>query len=61
VGSIVAVVILAIYGVQWFLASPQQKAILKEKAFAYIIGAALVFGGATIMGWIGDTFANAVR
>ncbi len=59
IGAIAAVLILAIYGIQWFLASPQQKAILKEKAWAYVIGAVLVFGGATVMVWIAKTFSGA--
>ncbi len=59
IGSIVAVIILAVYGVQWFLASPQEKAVLKEKAWSYVIGAVLVFGGATLMVWLATTFQDA--
>lgn len=54
IGSIVAVVILAVYGIQWFLASPQQKAILKEKAWSYVIGAILIFGSSALIGLLAD-------
>lgn len=60
-GSIAAVLIIAVYGVQWFLASPQEKAALKEKAWSYVIGAVLVFGGATIISWVAATFSGAFK
>lgn len=61
IGSIAAVIILALYGVKWFLASPQQKAILKEQAWSYVIGAVLVFGGAQMMTWIATTFSDVFK
>jgi len=60
IGAMAMVVVLAIYGLQWLTASPQQKAVLKEKAWSFLIGAILVFGGATILtaivGAIGKAF-----
>lgn len=50
-GSIVAVAILAIFGIQWFTASVQKKAELKEKLVGYLIGALITFGAAQLMGW----------
>lgn len=61
IGCIAAVLILAVYGVKWFMATPQQKAILKEQAWSYIIGSVLVFGGATLMVWIATTFQDAFK
>lgn len=59
IGSIVAVVAVAIYGINWFMAdSPQQKAALKEKMSIYIIGAILVFGGASVAVWIMSIFVG---
>lgn len=57
-GSIAAVVIMAIYGIQWFLAAPNDKAKLKDSFWGYFIGAVFVFGGAQIMGWIAAAFQN---
>jgi len=53
-GSIVAVGILAIFGIQWFTASVQKKVELKEKLVSYLIGALITFGAATIMGWMAN-------
>lgn len=52
IGTIVAVVVLAMYGMAWITASPQQKAVLKEKVSVYLIGAILLYGGASITVWI---------
>ncbi len=60
-GMIIAVVILAVYGIQWFIASPQQKAILKEKMWAYVIGAAFVFAAATLLGWLADAVVTVLK
>jgi len=57
-GVVLAVIVLALYGVQWFLATPQQKAILQDKAWSYVIGAILIFGGMTIIGLLAQTFNN---
>lgn len=51
-GSIIMVVSLAVYGIMWFLATPQQKAVLKDKVAVYIIGALLLYGGTTITIWV---------
>lgn len=59
VGAMAAVVVLAIYGIQWITSSPQQKAQLKEKAWAYLIGAILAFGGMTIMGIVANVIIGA--
>ncbi|MGE5473277.1 MAG: hypothetical protein ACM3UU_03535 [Ignavibacteriales bacterium] len=53
-GSIIAVAILALFGIQWFTASVQKKAELKEKLVGYLIGALITFGAAQIMGWMAN-------
>lgn len=58
IGTIAAVVILSVFGIQWFLATPQQKALLKEKAWVYVIGALFMFGAGKIMEILANTFQN---
>ena len=47
-GVSIAVVVIAIYGIKWFLASPQDKAVLKSKLWVYIIGMILLICGANL-------------
>lgn len=44
-GSIIAIGVLVVYGIRWFMASASEKATLKGQAWVYLIGALLVFGG----------------
>ncbi|MGE5329492.1 MAG: hypothetical protein ACM3KR_08290 [Deltaproteobacteria bacterium] len=58
IGAVAAVIVLAVYGIQWLMASPQQKAMLKEKLWAYVIGAVLIFGATSIMSIIAGTITK---
>jgi hypothetical protein len=57
-GGAIAVLILAVYGIKWFFASPQEKATLQSNAWLYVVGALLIYGGPIIMGWVGAIFTN---
>ncbi len=59
IGSVIAVAILVFYGVSWIIATPDQKAALKEKVGVYIIGAILLYAGASITVWFIDMLAGA--
>lgn len=52
IGYVVAVVILVWLGVKYIMASPDGKADIKKQAFAYILGAILLFAASTIVGII---------
>ncbi len=54
IGSIAALVVLAIYGILWFISGPREKAALKEKLGTYLLGALLLFMGAQIAVWVID-------
>jgi len=47
-GVSIAVVIIAVYGIKWFFASPQDKATLRSNLWVYVIGMILLLGGAGI-------------
>lgn len=49
VGYSVAVIMLAVMGIQYMMSSPNQKADLKSKFVPYAIGAVLLFGGSTLL------------
>lgn len=49
VGYIAAVIILVWLGIKYIMASPDGKAEIKKQAFAYILGAVLLFSAATIV------------
>lgn len=61
IGAVLAVAVLAVFGIRWFLANPRQKADLMEKVWVYIIGAILVFGGATITKVILDAIKSMLK
>lgn len=52
IGYSVAVIILAWLGVKYIMASPDGKAEIKKQAFAYLLGAVLLFAAGSIVGWI---------
>ena len=52
IGYSAAVIILAWLGVKYIMASPEGKAEIKKQAFAYLLGALLLFAAGTIVGWI---------
>lgn len=52
VGFILSILLIVWFGIQWMAASPQARAGLKEKAWNYVIGAALLFGSGYIAQWI---------
>lgn len=49
VGYIAAVIVLVWLGIKYIMASPDGKAEIKKQAFAYILGAVLLFSAATIV------------
>lgn len=49
VGYIAAVIILVWLGIKYIMASPEGKAEIKKQAFAYILGAILLFSASTIV------------
>lgn len=49
VGFIAAVIVLVWLGIKYIMASPDGKAEIKKQAFAYILGAVLLFSAATIV------------
>ena len=55
-GTIIAVITLAVCGIMWFKANPQEKAELTQRIGVYIIGAVLLYGGITISGVIINAF-----
>ncbi len=49
VGTIIAVIMLVWLGIKYIMASPDGKAEIKKQAFAYILGALLLFGASWIV------------
>lgn len=56
VGTIIAVVMLVWLGIKYIMASPDGKAEIKKQAFAYILGALLLFGAV----WIVPIIASSI-
>ena len=54
IGVAAGVVMIAVLGVKYILASPEGKADLKKQAVMYFIGAALIVSGSTFLGIIAD-------
>ena len=52
IGTIIAIVIVIWVGIQYLMASTEQKAEYKTKMIAYFVGALLVFAGPQIVGVI---------
>lgn len=59
IGYLVALAMLIWLGVKWMMASAQEKADLKNKAWGYVIGAVLVFGASTLLPIIAN-FATSI-
>ncbi len=60
IGMVLAILLVIWYGIKWMTAGPQQRAALKEQAWNYIIGAALLFGSGHIAQWIYDIVVTGV-
>lgn len=58
IGYSAAVIILAWLGVKYIMASPDGKAEIKKQAFAYLLGALLLFAAGAIVGWIKGAIDN---
>ena len=54
-GIVASVVILAILGVKYMMASPDGKAEYKSSMIPYIVGAILIFGASTIANFVYNT------
>ena len=52
VGVAVAVIMLSVLGIKYMFASTNDKATIKEKLMAYVIGALILFGMSTAIGII---------
>jgi len=52
VGIFLGTIMLVIFGIKWMTANPNKKGELKEQAWNYLIGAALLFGCGPIAEWI---------
>lgn len=49
IGYVAAVIVLVWLGVKYIMASPDGKAEIKKQAFAYVLGAVLLFAAGTIV------------
>lgn len=56
VGSAISVIIIAVTGIKYLVASVEQKAEYKKTATYYLIGSLLLFGASNILSWIYDIF-----
>lgn len=54
IGYIVAVAMVLIVGIQWLIGTPAKKQELKGRMWNLVIGAILVAGGVTLLGWVTD-------
>lgn len=54
IGYIIAVVMVLYVGIQWLIGTPSKKQELKGRMWSLVIGAVLVAGGVTILGWIAN-------
>lgn len=52
VGTSIAVIMLVWLGIKYIMASPDGKAEIKKQAFAYVLGAVLLFGAAWLVPWV---------
>lgn len=52
VGIFLGTIMLVVFGIKWMTANPNRKSELKEQAWNYLIGAALLFGCGPIAEWI---------
>lgn len=49
VGIVVAVIVILVIGIKYLIASPEGKAEYKKTMIPYLVGAALIFAGTTIV------------
>lgn len=59
IGEAIAIVSLMIIGIRYLLASTEEKAEYKQSMWPYVIGAILLFAGATFTDWIYEIFYSA--
>lgn len=55
-GSIAAIAVIIMFAIKWFTAKPQERAALQGKAWAYFVGALILFAGLDIGRWVIDIF-----
>ena len=58
VGYMAAVIVLVWLGVKYIMASPEGKAEIKKQAFAYILGAVLLFAASGIVTIVKNSITN---
>lgn len=61
VGYSAAVIMLAYIGIKYILSTPDGKADMKKQLIMYVIGAIILFGGATIAVAIGKTAREEIK
>lgn len=49
---IIAVCMVLVVGIQWMMGTPAKKQELKGRMWNLVIGAVLIAGGATLLGWV---------
>ena len=54
IGLATGVIMIAVIGIRYIVASPEGKADIKKQAFMYMIGAALIISGSTFVGVIAE-------
>lgn len=60
VGSSVAIITLTILGIKYMYSSTNEKATIKEKLMAYVIGAVILFGFSIVLGII-NSFISGIQ
>ncbi len=60
VGYAVALITLTILGIRYMYSSTNDKATIKEKLMAYVIGAVILFGFSTVLGII-NSFISGIN
>ncbi len=60
VAAVVAVSMVVVIGIKYIMASPNDKADLKNEVILVVIGAVLIFGGANVLTWVVSSFNSAL-
>jgi len=61
VGIFLGTIMLVVFGIKWMTANPNKKGDLKEQAWNYLIGAALLFGCGPIAEWIYNLVSSTAK
>lgn len=58
--AVIAVIVLVVLAIKYIMASPNDKADLKNEVILVVIGAVLIFGGANVLTWVVSSFNSAL-